>query len=99
MSSAIPEIVDDLEDKLFNDLHKPEPPKTNLPPPYPYPGTQPGSFPVLTPRIHKLNFPTYDGKEDPLLWINRCEQFFRGQKTPETEQVWYASYHLTGGAQ
>jgi hypothetical protein len=51
------------------------------------------------PHIHKLNFLTYDDKEDPLSWINRCEQFFRGQKTPETEQVWYASYHLTGGAQ
>jgi hypothetical protein len=33
------------------------------------------------------------------LWINRCEQFFRDQKTLETEQVWYASYHLIGGAQ
>jgi hypothetical protein len=71
----------------------------NMPPPYPYTGTPPGSFPVLTPRIHKLNFLTYDDKEDPLPWINRYEQFFRGQKTPETEQVWYASYHLTGGAQ
>ena len=32
-------------------------------------------------------------------WINRCEQFLRGHKTPETEQVWYASYHLIGGPQ
>ena len=30
------------------------------------------------PRYHKLDFPTYDGKEDPLGWLNRCEQFFWG---------------------
>jgi hypothetical protein len=33
-SSTIPEIVDDLEGKLFNDMT--EGPKTNLPPPFPY---------------------------------------------------------------
>jgi hypothetical protein len=26
---------------------------------------------------HKLLFPTYDGREDPLPWLNRCDQFFR----------------------
>jgi hypothetical protein len=25
---------------------------------------------------HKLLFPTYDGTEDPLPWLNRCDQFF-----------------------
>ena len=72
-SSTIPDIVDDLEGKLFNDLNKMEPPKTNLPPPFPYQGTLPGSFPILMPCLHKLNFSLYDGKEDPLSWINRCE--------------------------
>jgi hypothetical protein len=76
-----------------------EAPKINLPQPFPYQGILSGSFLILMPRLHKLNFPMYDDKEDPLPWINRCEQFFRGQKTPEMEQVWYASYHLTGGAQ
>jgi len=28
------------------------------------------------PRYHKLSFPTYEGKEDPLGWLNRCERFF-----------------------
>lgn len=69
------------------------------PPPLPHEGPQPGSFPVLTPHIHKLVFLTFDGKEDPLPWINRCEQFFRGQKMPAIEQVWYALYHQTGDAQ
>jgi hypothetical protein len=26
---------------------------------------------------YKLLFPTYDGTEDPLPWLNRCNQFFR----------------------
>lgn len=47
----------------------------------------------------KLEFPTYDGKGDPLPWLNRCETFFRGQKTPESRRVWYASLHLLGDAQ
>jgi hypothetical protein len=28
---------------------------------------------------HKLLFPTYDGTDDPLSWLNRCDQFFRIQ--------------------
>jgi len=51
------------------------------------------------PRFHKLTFPTYDGKEDPLGWLNRCEAFFRGQLTRETDKVWLASFHMTGDAQ
>jgi len=46
----------------------------------------------------RLEFPTFDGKEDPLLWLNRCETF-RGQNTPERRRVWYAAMHLTGTAQ
>jgi hypothetical protein len=84
-SQTFPEIVEILEHKLF-DVFK-EAPEANGPPQH------------LHPRPHKLSFPTYDGKEDPLPWINRCEQFFRGQMTPEHDQVWYASYHLTGTAQ
>jgi hypothetical protein len=44
------------------------------------------------PKFYKLEFPTYDGSEDPLNWLNHCEQFFRGQRT-------LASYHLHGPAQ
>jgi hypothetical protein len=53
-------------------------------------------------RFHpraRLEFPTFDGKEDPLSWLNRCETFFRGQNTPERRRVWYAAMHLTGSAQ
>jgi len=51
------------------------------------------------PRFHKLSFPTYDDKEDPLGWLNHCESFFRGQLTREADKVWLASFHMTGSAQ
>ncbi|CAO2041786.1 unnamed protein product [Urochloa humidicola] len=47
----------------------------------------------------KLSVPYYDGKEDPLPWLNKCEQFFVGHGTAENKKVWYASYHLEGAAQ
>jgi hypothetical protein len=53
-------------------------------------------------RFHpcvRLEFPTYDGKEDPLPWLNRCETFFRSQGTPERRRVWYTTMHLTCAAQ
>jgi hypothetical protein len=32
---------------------------------------------LLNAASHKLRFPKYDGTEDPLPWLNRCDQFFR----------------------
>lgn len=26
---------------------------------------------ISVPHFHKLSFPTFDGKEDPLIWLNR----------------------------
>jgi hypothetical protein len=46
------------------------------------------------PRLQKLDFPRYDGKTDPLLFINRCESYFRQQRTMPEEKVWMASYNL-----
>jgi hypothetical protein len=51
------------------------------------------------PKYHKLSFPTYDGKEDPLGWLNHCESFFHGQLTREADKVWLASFHMTRSAQ
>jgi hypothetical protein len=39
------------------------------------------------PRYFKLSFPTFDGREDPLGWLNRCDHFFRAQHTGEAEKV------------
>nr|XP_040258603.1 proline-rich receptor-like protein kinase PERK8 [Aegilops tauschii subsp. strangulata] len=50
------------------------------------------------PRFAKIDFATYDGTEDPLNWLKRCEQFFRGQRTLASERTWLASYHLRGAA-
>ena len=51
------------------------------------------------PRFQKMDFPKFDGKADPLAFINRCESFFHQQRIAEEEKVWMASYNLEGGAQ
>lgn len=51
------------------------------------------------PMYHKLSFPTYDGKDDPLGWLNRCDLFFHAQHTPDGDKVWLALFHLTSTAQ
>jgi hypothetical protein len=30
----------------------------------------------------------FDGKEDPLGWLNCCEQFFHAQHTREADKMW-----------
>jgi hypothetical protein len=30
------------------------------------------------PKFYKLEFTTFDSSEDPLNWLNHCEQFFHG---------------------
>ena len=45
------------------------------------------------PRFQKLDFLCYDGKSDPLIFINRCESYFHQQRIME-EKVWMASYNL-----
>jgi len=65
----------------------------------PYPPLQPDWEGNTVPKYHKLSFPIYEGKEDLLGWLNKCEQFFYGQQMREADKVWMASYHLTGVAQ
>jgi hypothetical protein len=33
--------------------------------------------------MHKMEFLKYDGVGDPLLWLNRCERYFRIRRTQE----------------
>jgi hypothetical protein len=47
---------------------------------------------------HKLLFSTFDGTEDPLPWLNRCEQFFRIQSIEETGKVFVAVFYMTDDA-
>jgi hypothetical protein len=51
------------------------------------------------PKVAKLNFPKYDGTEDPTSWVCRAEQFFEFQNTAEEDKVGLAAYHLEGEAQ
>ena len=51
------------------------------------------------PRYSRFEFPLYDGKQDPLAWLSRCDHFFRHQHIPKTEKVEIASYHLDEDAQ
>jgi hypothetical protein len=54
---------------------------------------------IGAPCYHKLDFPKFEGKEDPLTWLNCCEQFFWGQRTDEAFKVWLAAYHMVCVAQ
>uniref|UniRef100_A0A0E0N2U0 Uncharacterized protein n=1 Tax=Oryza rufipogon TaxID=4529 RepID=A0A0E0N2U0_ORYRU len=49
------------------------------------------------PCYHKLDFPKFDRKGDPIHFLNRCEQFYRGPCTLKEEKVWLAFYHLLDG--
>jgi hypothetical protein len=51
------------------------------------------------PTFQKMDFPCYDGKSNPLIFINRCESYFHQQRTMAEEKVWMASYNLEDMAQ
>jgi len=42
----------------------------------------------------KLDFPRFNGEEDPTSWVCRAEQFFRFQGTHEEDKAALASFHL-----
>ncbi|XP_066315723.1 uncharacterized protein [Miscanthus floridulus] len=53
---------------------------------------------MAVPKYHKLTFVTYDDKEDPLGWLNKCEQFFHYQMTWEVDKCFgpaLSTNHLT----
>nr|KAJ0221896.1 hypothetical protein LSAT_V11C200051600 [Lactuca sativa] len=50
------------------------------------------------PRFAKMEFPTYDGKGNPVEWLQRCEDFFEEQQTPTEAWVRQATFSLQGWA-
>ncbi|KAA8526239.1 hypothetical protein F0562_008022 [Nyssa sinensis] len=58
-----------------------------------------GSSSSYVPRLVKLDFPRFNGGEDPTSWLCRAGQFFQFQATPEADRVSLASFHLEGDAQ
>jgi hypothetical protein len=51
------------------------------------------------PKMVKLDFTRFDGREDPTSWLCCTEQFFLVHDIPLEEQVALASFHLEGDAQ
>ena len=45
------------------------------------------------PKHWRQEFPRYDGKSDPLVFLNQCESFTQQRIMPE-ERTWMASYNL-----
>jgi hypothetical protein len=52
---------------------------------------------IPLPSTNSL-FPLFDGKEEPLSWLNRCEHYFLGRRTLEGDKMWLASFHMTSVA-
>jgi len=50
------------------------------------------------PKHWRPEFPRYDDKSDPLVFI-KCESFFIQQRVMAAERTWMASYNLQDGAQ
>ena len=46
-----------------------------------------------------MDLPKYDGKSDPLAFINHCKSYFHQQRIVEEEKVSVASYNLEAAAQ
>lgn len=53
----------------------------------------------VVPKFTRLEFPRYDGRDDPIGWIHHCEQLFKAQSTLANEYVSMAAFHLIGVAQ
>ena len=45
-----------------------------------------------------MDFPPFDGKSDPLAFINQCETYFNWERIMEEEKVWMASRNLAEDA-
>lgn len=55
--------------------------------------------PATQSRYTKLDFPQFTGKEDPLIWLHRCDLYFQTTRTPHREKVGLAAFNMTGEAQ
>jgi hypothetical protein len=47
---------------------------------------------------HKLEFPKFDGKGDPLPWLNCYERSFCLRRTPDNQKVTYTTFNLLNNA-
>ncbi|KAG2579161.1 hypothetical protein PVAP13_6NG239806 [Panicum virgatum] len=75
--------------------HHPPPPTTLFAAP-----TTPSSYPRRPPHCHltSMDFPKFNGKSDPLAFINQCESYFNRERIMEEEKVWMAACNLEDDA-
>ncbi|XP_038985807.1 uncharacterized protein LOC103721475 isoform X2 [Phoenix dactylifera] len=57
------------------------------------------SISLFLPKTVRLDFPHFNGAEDPTSWVCRAEQFFQIHEIPSADRVSLASFHLEGEAQ
>jgi hypothetical protein len=48
---------------------------------------------------HKIEFPKFDGADNPMSWLNRCEWYFRLRGTLEHRHFEVASFYLLDDSQ
>jgi hypothetical protein len=74
MSSTMLELVKEVTNKLFvTNQEREAPSRAPLSLLHPHPSTTPCFFLILQPCYHRLSFPMYDNKKDPLARLNYCE--------------------------
>lgn len=54
---------------------------------------------MFVPKYTRLDYPCYNGKSDPLAWVNSCKHFFEHQHTHNTKKVGLSSFQLEDKAQ
>ncbi|KAL5549713.1 hypothetical protein UlMin_004944 [Ulmus minor] len=57
-----------------------------------------GSLNNFIPKTVKLDFPKYEGREDPTKWICKVEKYFTLHDIAESDKVTLASFYLDGDA-
>ncbi|KAL5751083.1 hypothetical protein ACOSP7_025686 [Xanthoceras sorbifolium] len=50
------------------------------------------------PKTVKIDFPHYNGKGDPTIWLYKAEQFFQLHEIRVSDRIALASFHLEGDA-
>lgn len=51
------------------------------------------------PTTHKLEFSKFNDTNNPLPWLNKCENYFHVRCTPEPQRVALATCYLLDDAQ
>ena len=58
-----------------------------------------GSHNSVGAKVAKLEFPKYNGTDDPTTWICRVDQYFDFKQIEEGEKLPLVAYHLDGESQ